>query len=177
MHEYASLGEASGVRYIASVGDQRYRIEILPDGSLSINGKRHAVDFCSIAEQPIYSLLLDGISYEALIQSDHHGIEIDLRGHHYLVRIEDERQHRLRQSVDAQVAITAEYHLKSPMPGMVVEVRVVEGQSVSSGEQLIVLESMKMQNEIRAPQEGIVRSIRVKVGERVEQNQILLTIG
>jgi biotin carboxyl carrier protein len=165
------------VRYIASIGDQKYLIEINADGSLTVEGKCHRVDFCSVAEQPIYSLLLDGKSYEALVQSYDYGIEIQLRGQHYLIKVEDERQHRLRQTTGAQLAITGEFHLKSPMPGMVIDVHVTEGQSVSSGEQLIVLESMKMQNEIRAPQEGIVRSIRVRAGERVEQNQILLTIG
>lgn len=165
------------MRYIASIGDQKYEIEINPDGNLILQGKCHSVDFCSVVEQPIFSLLLDGQSYEALVQPYDHGVEIHLRGQHYLVKVEDERQHHLRQATDAQLTITGESHLKSPMPGMVIEVSVMEGQSVSTGDQLIVLESMKMQNEIRAPQEGIIRSIRVKVGERVEQNQILLTVG
>ena len=63
------------------------------------------------------------------------------------------------------------------MPGMVVAIPVEVGQSVGKGENLIILESMKMQNELKAPREGSITGIRVKPGDSVDQNQVLLTLS
>jgi biotin carboxyl carrier protein len=70
-----------------------------------------------------------------------------------------------------------EYTLKAPMPGLVVSVPVLEGQTVQRGDNLIILESMKMQNELKAPREGTIGRIRIKVGDSVDQNQSLLTLA
>jgi biotin carboxyl carrier protein len=69
-----------------------------------------------------------------------------------------------------------EYHLKAPMPGLIVAVPVNEGQKVEKGEVLVVLESMKMQNELRAPRDGSITRIRIKNGDSVEQKQTLLSV-
>ena len=173
---YQFIAEQS-VRYIASIDGQKYEIEIEYEDLVLVQGRRHSIDFRSIAHQPLYSLLIDGHSYEALAQINNGEIEIHLQGQQYLVKIEDERQHRLRERTESPLTIVGEFHLKSPMPGLIIEVCIAEGQKIQPGERLIVLESMKMQNEIRAPQEGSVKNIRVAVGDRVEQYQILLVIG
>ena len=69
-----------------------------------------------------------------------------------------------------------EYHLKAPMPGMVVSIPVEEGQEIEQGQVLVLLESMKMQNELKSPRDGSVGRIRVKPGESVEQRQTLLSV-
>jgi biotin carboxyl carrier protein len=62
------------------------------------------------------------------------------------------------------------------MPGMVVSIPVEEGQQIEKGDVLLILESMKMQNELKAPRAGTVGRLRVKPGESVEQRQTLLSI-
>ena len=62
------------------------------------------------------------------------------------------------------------------MPGLIVTVPVSEGQAVQKGDILIILESMKMQNELKCPIEGTVPRVRVKAGESVEHNQVLLSV-
>jgi biotin carboxyl carrier protein len=74
------------------------------------------------------------------------------------------------------VAETGEFLLKSPMPGLVVAIPVEEGQEVKKGQVLLILESMKMQNELKAPRDGVVHRIKVKTGETVEQRQTLLSV-
>ena len=69
-----------------------------------------------------------------------------------------------------------EYHLKAPMPGMVVSILVEEGQEIEQGQVLLILESMKMQNELKSPRAGTVGRVRVKPGESVEQRQTLLSV-
>ena len=90
--------------------------------------------------------------------------------------VEDEREKRLRAAAGGGVAETGEYHLRAPMPGLVVAVPIAEGQEVKKGQVILILESMKMQNELKAPRDGIMGRIRVKAGESVEQKQTLLNI-
>jgi biotin carboxyl carrier protein len=63
------------------------------------------------------------------------------------------------------------------MPGVVIDIPIEEGQEVTRGDNVIILESMKMQNEIKAPRDGTVNRLRVKAGESVDQNQILLILS
>jgi biotin carboxyl carrier protein len=63
--------------------------------------------------------------------------------------------------------------IKSPIPGLIIQVRVTEGETIEAGQSLFILEAMKMQNEIRAPRSGIIKSIRVSPGQSVVLNQIL----
>ncbi len=102
--------------------------------------------------------------------------QVLLRGRLYPVTVEDEREKRLRAAAGSGVSESGEFHLKAPMPGLVVAIPVTEGQAVKKGEVLLILESMKMQNELKAPRDGIVNRIKVKAGESVEQKQPLLSI-
>lgn len=165
------------MKYIATIGDKSFEIEILSNGEIILNGEQLTADFQSVADQPIYSLLLDGQSYEASIHPTDSGIQVLLRGQLIDVRVEDERQRRLRESSGSQVIQSGDIHLKAPMPGLVVTVPVEEGQDVASGDNLIILESMKMQNELKAPRAGVISRLRVKTGDNVEQNQVLLILS
>ena len=69
-----------------------------------------------------------------------------------------------------------EFTLKSPMPGLIVAIPVNEGDAVKKGQTLIVLESMKMENELKAPHDGTVGSIKVKLRQSVDQHQALLVV-
>jgi biotin carboxyl carrier protein len=99
-----------------------------------------------------------------------------LRGRLYPAQVEDEREKRLRAAGGGGVADSGEYHLKAPMPGLVVAVPVSEGEAIKKGQVLLILESMKMQNELKAPRDGTVHRVRVKPGESVEQKQTLLSV-
>ena len=97
-------------------------------------------------------------------------------GQIYEVVVEDERTRRLA-GLKGNVALTGEAILKAPMPGVVVEVPVTTGQEVAQGDIVIVLESMKMQNEFKAPRAGTVHMIYVAAGDKVEQNDTMITIS
>ena len=165
------------MRYIATVGDKTYEIEINSEGELTLGGRRLAMDLQSVAGQPVYSLIIDGRSFEAYVLPGDEGMEVVLAGRLYHVLVEDERLRRLRQSSTGLTVRSGEFHLKAPMPGLVVAVPVEEGQKVERGTDLVILESMKMQNELKAPREGTVAHIRVRPGDRVDQNQILISLG
>lgn len=165
------------MKYIATVEDRAYEIEINSERELVIDGHRLAVDFESLDDQPVYSLILNGRSYEAYVYPGEAGVQVLLVGRLYEVQVEDERTRRLRQATTGPEAQKGEIQVKAPMPGLVVAVPVEEGQAVARGQDLIILESMKMQNELKSPRDGVIARLRVRPGERVEQNQVLLVLG
>ena len=164
------------MKYITSVDGKDYIVEIIDEKHISVNGKTYEVDFESVSGQPVYSLIVDGRSHESYVQPGEDNWQVLLRGRLYPVTVEDEREKRLRAAAGGGVAESGEFHLKAPMPGLVVTVPVVEGQAVKKGQVLLILESMKMQNELKSPRDGTVSRIRVKAGESVEQRQTLLSV-
>ena len=163
------------MKYITTVGDKEYLVEIIDERHISVNGRIFEVDFESVSGQPVYSLIVDGKSHESYVQPGDDNWQVLLRGRLYPVRVEDEREKRLRAAAGS-VAEGGEFLLRAPMPGLVVAVPVEEGQEVKKGEVLLILESMKMQNELKSPRDGTVGRIRVKPGESVEQKQTLLNV-
>jgi biotin carboxyl carrier protein len=165
------------VKYIATIEDKEYVIEINRAGEVTVNGVPHVVDMQSIGQSSLFSLLVDGRSYDVYIDEQEERYLLVMQEGIFEVKVEDERTRRLAGLQRAPVAPVGEVLIKAPMPGVVVDVPVVVGQEVAAGERVVVLESMKMQNEFKSPRGGVVRSVRVKVGDRVEQNQILITIS
>jgi biotin carboxyl carrier protein len=167
------------MKYVTTINDKTYIIEINEDHRVIVDGVEYTVDFESVSGQPVYSLLIDGRSYEAYIYEteDPNTWQVLLHGDLHTVRVEDEREKRLR-AAGGGVAVAAhgEFNLKAPMPGLIVAVPVSEGQAVNKGDNLIILESMKMQNELKSPRAGTVARIKVKPGDSVEQNQVLVTV-
>jgi biotin carboxyl carrier protein len=164
------------MRYITTIGEREFQIEIIDEHTLLVNGVRYHIDFESVSEQPVYSLLLDGKSFESYVYQGDEALQVLLRGAHYQATVEDEREKRLRSAARSSVAEHAEFHLRAPMPGLVVATPVSEGQLVNKGDVLVVLESMKMQNELKSPRSGTISRLRIKVGDSVELKQTLLSV-
>lgn len=164
------------MKYVSTVNGIEYLIEIVDERHIIVNGRKLTVDFNSVSGQPVYSLLVDGKSFEGFVYPGESEWEVLIMGRQFPVVVEDEREKRLRAAAGGSVSDAGEYHLRAPMPGMVVSIPVEEGQGVEKGDVLLILESMKMQNELKAPRAGTVGRIRVKLGESVEQRQTLLSV-
>src|SRR5512143_2248402 len=164
------------MKYITTVEGKQFTVEIIDEKHVSVDGKLYEVDFEAVSGQPVYSLILDGKSHESYIARGDDNWQVLLRGRLYQVTVEDEREKRLRAAAGGGVAESGEFILKAPMPGLVVAVPVSEGQEVKKGQVILILESMKMQNELKAPRDGVVQRIKVKAGESVEQKQTLLSV-
>jgi biotin carboxyl carrier protein len=165
------------MKYITTIDKKEFTVDIVDDHHVSINDKIFEVDFESVSGQPVYSMLMDGRSYEAYVYAgEEDELQVLLLGRQYPVKVEDEREKRLKSSVGGKVQESGEFQLKAPMPGLVVAVAVSEGQQIEKGQVLVILESMKMQNELKAPRAGKVERVKVKAGESVEQRQLLLSV-
>jgi biotin carboxyl carrier protein len=164
------------MNYITTVGERTYAIEINDENHVTLDGAVIEVDWHPLPGQPVFTVLIDGQSYEAYLLPTEGGYQVQMRGMMYEVRVEDERELRLRAAVEDTLPASSEYQLRAPMPGLVAAVPVSEGESVEKGSVLIVLESMKMQNELKSPRPGRVAHLRVSAGQTVEQDQTLLII-
>jgi acetyl/propionyl-CoA carboxylase alpha subunit len=164
------------MKYITTIGEQQYTIEIINQNLIRVNDQPIQVDFESISGQPVYSLLVDGKSYEGYLYAGEDEWEVLLQGRLYNVQVVDEREYRLRQGMGEGTVTNSDFHLKAPMPGLVVDVPVEEGQEVAKGDVLVILESMKMQNELKSPRDGKVSRVRVKTGDNVERKQTMLSV-
>ncbi len=164
------------MKYITTIDGKEYAIEVLDEKHVRLGDQVLEIDFTQVSGQPIYSLIIDGQSFEAYVHRDEEEWEVLMSGHQYRARVEDEREKRLRLAGGGAAAQTGPYHLKAPMPGLVVAIPVSEGQEVRQGQVLLILESMKMQNELKSPRDGVVQRIRVQPGENVEQRQTLLSV-
>jgi len=164
------------MKYVTRVEDKEFEVEILDEKHIRIGERLLEVNFESVSGQPVYSLIVNGKSYEAFVYPSEEGWQVLLHGQQYPVKVVDERERRLRTATGGGAEGGGEFQLKAPMPGLIVSIPVAEEQQVEKGQVLVVLESMKMQNELKAPRAGIVRHIRVKAGETVEQRQVLLAL-
>ena len=164
------------MKYITTIGEQEFIVEIIDEEHIVVDGVACSVNFESVSGEPVYSLLLDGLSYEAHVYEGDEGWEVLLQGSLYPASVVDEREHRLRSAFGSGPVQNGEYYLKAPMPGLVVDIPAGDGQNVKEGDVLIILESMKMQNELKSPRDGVVARMRVGVGDNVERRQTLLSV-
>lgn len=164
------------MKFIAEINQQEYEIQLINDHQAEIDGEIHEINFESIGKQLTYSLLVDGKSFEINLYQENGTWEVILRGRRYTVRVEDERERLLRSVPDRSNLEEERYCLQSPMPGLVISIPVNEGQQVTKGDVLLILESMKMQNELTAPRDGTVTEIRVEINENVERKQTLVIV-
>ena len=164
------------MKYFAAVNGQEYEIEI-EEGQVFVNGEAIVVDVSQIGVPELYSILLDGHSYEVLVEEERQEYAVTLAGQQFHVQVEDERSRRLNAGRKGPLIPTGELVVKAPIPGLVVKVLVQEGDDIPEDHPLVILEAMKMENEIRSLRAGIVRSVDVVAGQRVEQGAALLVLA
>ena len=164
------------MKYIATIGDKEYEIEILSETRVLIDQVPHEIDFKRLRQYLSFSLLVDGKSYETNIFQDNSDWEVMLRGRQFSVDVEDERERRLRLAAGHVSVHKGKFVLQAPMPGLVIDIPVAVGDQVSKGDVLVILESMKMQNELTAPRDGTVSRILTQLNDNVERKEHLLVL-
>jgi biotin carboxyl carrier protein len=98
------------------------------------------------------------------------------RGHRFYAKAESERTRALAAALGQKTGGAGEGSLTSPMPGRVLKVLVTEGDAVDAGTPLVVVEAMKMENELSAARSGTVRKVHVTPGQNVESGARLVEI-
>ena len=161
------------MKYYATVGEHEYEVEFDGDTVL-VNGEPVEVDLEPIGEPELYSILYNGRSYEVLLESSRYNYSVLIRGDQYQILVEDERTRRLNAGRTQGGLPDGEFAIKAPIPGLVVKILVAEGDVVEVNQPLLVLEAMKMENEIRSPRACTIKKVEIAPGQRVEQNAVMI---
>jgi biotin carboxyl carrier protein len=156
---------------------KRYKVEIGPDGVATVDGVSYRVDLLEL-EPGVLSLLwtdADGHtqSFQCIADTDGEGEAVVIDGERHAYSVFDPRSLR---SVAASASESGPRPLKAPMPGRVVRVLVAAGDKVAAGQGCVVIEAMKMQNELKAPKAGFVRKLAAAEGETVAAGAVLLVV-
>jgi acetyl/propionyl-CoA carboxylase alpha subunit len=122
----------------------------------------------------IYTVLVDGRSYDVFVEVAPTGLIVSIHGQRFEVDVRDPRR-LTRRSAGAGAGGVQTLH--SPMPGKVVRVLVAAGDTVEAGQGILVIEAMKMQNELKTSRAGTVLSISAKEGATVTAGESLASIG
>jgi pyruvate carboxylase subunit B len=148
---------------------------------VSVDGEQVIVDGMPVHAElagsgTLRHLLLDGCSHPLLIASgEGRGAwTLELAGRRLSAEVLDERTRTVRAMTAATALSRPAPAVRAPMPGLIVRLEVTEGQTVSAGQGVVIMEAMKMENELRADGGGIVSRIRVAVGQAVEKGTVLV---
>ncbi len=124
----------------------------------------------------LYSLIIGGKSYQLSVTRTDSGLDVIISGHRVELRVLTEREWRLERIAPKHAHISGPITIISPMPGLVKAVLVAPGDTVHQGDRLLVLEAMKMENEITASRDGRITEVLVDAGTIVEGGRTLITL-
>lgn len=125
----------------------------------------------------LYSLIADGKSYQMYVEPNGSGFRMLVWRHRYDITVLTEREWRLQKVAPRQAAHGGAVTISAPMPGLVKSVLVAEGDDVKSGQRLLVLEAMKMENDITAQADGKIMKVHVQPGTIVEGGKPLIQMN
>jgi biotin carboxyl carrier protein len=168
------------MKYHVTVAGRERVVEIrqTKDGvRVLVDGEPHPVDLAEVPGSDLYSLLVDGRSVAFAARFENGTARLSFHDRDVEVSIEDERTRLARLATGGGRRTRGATEVKSVMPGVVREVRVSPGQAVRAGDALLILEAMKMENEIRAQDDAVVLRIHVEPGKAVEKGALLLTFA
>ena len=157
--------------------NQNFVFDLDAESDLSLSGKPIAVDISDLGNDSL-SLIYENKSYSAEIISLDRVAKtctIRINGNSYTIEVEDQFDLLLKQMGLDNLKANKIAELKAPMPGLVLNILVEENAEVKKGENLFVLEAMKMENIIKASADGTVKKLMVAKGDKVEKNQVLIS--
>ena len=162
--------------YHVTVQGRTFEVELGPAG-VRIDGTRVEADLAHVGASAVSSLLLDGASHRiAARRVGPCRWDLHVGAGRYTVEAVDERLLAIRKLTGAGAGPPGPRSVRAPMPGLVVKVEVGEGDAVVAGQGVVVVEAMKMENELRAEGDAVVLRVHVSEGDTVERDQLLVEL-
>ncbi|MDQ3047389.1 MAG: biotin/lipoyl-binding protein [Bacteroidota bacterium] len=127
-----------------------------------------------------FHVLKDNRSYNVeVVKADYaeKSFVISVNGNKYQLNVKDKFDELLKSLGLDSMNASKVTEIKAPMPGLVLDLRVNEGDSIKKGDPVLVLEAMKMENILKSPADGVIKKINVKKGQAVEKNQVLINFA
>ncbi len=155
-----------------------YDVELDSKG-ITLNNELKDISFASLGNNQ-YHILLNQKSYNVeLVSINHENKTASLKVNNriYDCEIKDQFDDLLKSLGLDNLNAKKINDIKAPMPGLVLKVLVTEGQEFKKGDNLLVLEAMKMENILKSPTDGVVKSIKIKPGDKVDKNEVLILLA
>jgi biotin carboxyl carrier protein len=163
--------------YVAILGGEQVQVDVFrnPDGDLvvKVEDREHIVD-ARWTQSDLLSLIIDGRSYQVDIHSEKDSHQVLVEGEHFDFELFDERKALLKSA--AGLGVEGVQEIRTSMPGKIVKVLVAEGDEVQEGDGLVIVEAMKMENEMKSPKAGVVTKLGVGEGDTVEAGALLVVV-
>ncbi len=170
-------------KYLMRLGDALREVDVEegPKGlRVRVNNRWHTISLQQIGYTGLFSLIVDNRPYEFFAEERSGGFDIVIGSCRYSVLSETRERQMLPlppRALVAEPSEAADWLVLSPMTGTVREIYVSPGDSVKAGDILMVIEAMKMNNDLKARRSGRVQEVYVSPGERVEQGRSLLLLA
>lgn len=162
------------MRFFVHIGGERHEVEVA-GGEVMVDGEPVAVELFPKTAAPVRGARAGAASLRVISRRGGRGSwELDVEGTRYLAEVLDPGQEAIRAARKAAGADAGPPPLRAPMPGLVVRIEVAEGDEVQEGQGIVIVEAMKMENELRAPGPGRVKAVRAAQGSAVEKDAILV---
>lgn len=162
--------------FIVTINDRKHTVKIFPDNKVEINGKIINADF-SVLNKNAFLLKYGNKIYEITSNNSTNGnIGFLIEGWYFDTIVRTKLQETASEIMMNKSKFSRFYEVKAPMPGLVLKVLKKHGEKVLKGEPLVILEAMKMENEIRSLVDGVVTEILISEGKPVEKNSLMLVI-
>lgn len=158
---------------------KEHTIEMGENTSGTIDGREFSWDVIEVKEGSFH-VIRDNRSYSVeVIKADQKekSFTISVNGNKYQLNVKDKFDELLKSLGMDNMNASKVNEIKAPMPGLVLDVRVTEGQEIKKGDPVLVLEAMKMENILKSPTDGTIKKINVKKGVAVEKNQVLINFA
>jgi biotin carboxyl carrier protein len=156
-------GVEQPIEILAGAPVYRFRLGDAPERSANVE----------TPEPDVYSVLLDGRSYDARVEETPAGLVVVIDGYRFEIAVRDPRRFSRKDAARAGEGVQT---VAAPMPGKVVRVLVAPGDAVEAGQGLLVVEAMKMQNEMKASRAGRILTVTVEEGATVSAGEVLATV-
>jgi biotin carboxyl carrier protein len=166
------------MKFVATVGNRAVEVDVTRENGryrVTLDKQVWDVD-ARLTAQGIASLIIGGVSHVADVDDRTGECVVDVGGETYAVRVEEWTRHIIRTRGGAGGGAGGQT-VKAPLPGKITHVAVQVGDAVTAGQSLLVIEAMKMENELKATAAGTVREVRVAPGQAVNAGDILIVVG
>ena len=162
------------MKYFVAIGTREIEVVLGPDGIL-VDGEPVSADLLEMDGSDVHSLLLGPESFRILAtKGEGDRWCLHLAGSHLIADVVDERTRTIRAMAGETQGASGPKALKAPMPGLVVKIETQEGDVVRAGQGLVIVEAMKMENELKSEGEARVARIHIQAGQPVEKDQVLV---
>lgn len=163
------------MRYFVTVGKRTFEVDVAAE-KISVNGMAVNAELLQVSGTPVRRLSIAGESHRVVAEKgDARGQwELHVDGYRVSAEAIDERTQAIRAMTARGAGPQGPKPVKAPMPGMVVRVDVEPGDKVKAGQGVVIIEAMKMENELKAEAAGVVSKVAVEAGTAVEKGTVLI---